>query len=83
MLWLCGNSFMPGGTGSGRPRAQAVLGNVEAHDLVDALDADIGHAALLGERSVSYQPRLLSGLPSGPRIGAISASAIAIGTVPR
>ena len=33
--------------------------------------------------SVSYQPRTLSGLPSGPRIGAISASAMAIGAPSR
>ena len=32
--------------------------------------------------SVSYQPRAASGRPSGPSIGAISASAIAIGRVP-
>ena len=51
MLWLCGNSFMPGGTANRTAaRAKAVLGDVEAHDLVDALDADIGNAVVHGER---------------------------------
>ena len=75
---------MPGGTAIGTAaRPQAVLGDVEAHDLVDALDADIDAPPSSASASVSYQPRLLSGLPSGPRIGAISASAIAIGALPR
>ena len=58
-------------------RQQSVAAVIETHDLLDALDADIDVPSSSASDSVSNQPRAASGAPSGPSIGAISASAIA------
>ena len=63
-------------------REQAVLAVVEAHDLVHALDAHIERAAVLGERLGVVPAARRERRPSGPSIGAISASAMPTGRVP-
>ena len=48
---LLGSLEIPGGTGIGSARASTpALGEIEADDAIDPLDADIEHAILLGER---------------------------------
>ena len=70
-----------GGTGIGWPRARRPSWPKSKRTIsCDALDADIERAAVVGERlGVVPAARVASGRPSGPSIGAISASAIAIG----
>jgi hypothetical protein len=62
-------------------REQAILAVIELNNLVDPLNSHIEHPASSAIDLVSCQPRAASAWPSGPRIGAITASAIATGRV--
>ena len=85
MPWLRGSLANSGGRGTIlRARQQAAL----AHNRISRSDARARcrHRACRHRRratSVSYQPRAVSGRPSGPSIGAISASAMPVGARPR
>jgi hypothetical protein len=59
-------------------RAEAVASVIEAHDLLDPLDADIERAIGFRER-LGVVPAARGQRPSGPSIGAISASAMPVG----